>query len=136
MRELPNLPLRAVIGLLALIGLAGVLPVSLKELSTGVACPHLGLIPACHIVSLAYATVLLTVLHRCLWNPWLFLIAWLLIFLPAAAGSGLELTGHETCPRTDSGIPKCFFSLGLAVTLFAPFLLHCAARTNQGESRA
>ena len=67
MRKIPSVRLRLVVVALSLFGLFGVLPVSLAELSTGEACPHLGVLPACHLVSLAYGTVLLTVLHRRLW---------------------------------------------------------------------
>jgi hypothetical protein len=115
-----------IVAALALLGLFGVLPVSLAELSAGGACPRLGVLPACHLVSLAYGTVLVTVLHRRLWNPWVFLLAWLPIFSLAAMGSSLELLGHGTCPKTDSGLPKCFLSLALAVALFLPFLVHFA----------
>ncbi len=121
---MPSVGLRLIIAALALLGLFGVLPVSLAEFSNGGACPHLGVLPACHLVALAYAVVLLTVLHYRLWNPWVFLFAWLPIFALAATGSGLELMGYGTCPKTESGLPKCFFSLGLAVALFVPFLVH------------
>ncbi len=126
MRKMPSVSHRVIVAALALFGLFGVLPVSLAELSASGACPHLGDLPACHLVSLAYGTVLLTVLHRRLWNPWVFLLAWLPIFSLAAMGSSLELLGHGTCPKTESGLPKCFFSLGLAVALFLPFLVHIA----------
>lgn len=123
---MPNIVSRVIIAGLAIVGLAGVLPVSLAELSTGGACPHLGPVPACHLVSLAYAAALGCVLHRSLWNPWVFAIAWFPIFALAATGSGLELMGHETCPKTAGGIPKCYFSLGLAAALITPFLFHLA----------
>ena len=126
MKNMPSVSLRVIVAALALIGLFGVLPVSLAELSAGDACPHLGILPACHLVSLAYGTVLLTVLHRRLWNPWVFLLAWLPIFALAAMGSSLELLGHGTCPKTESGFPKCFFSLALAVALLLPILVHFA----------
>lgn len=126
MRKMPSVSLRVIVAALALFGLFGVLPVSLAEVSVGGACPHLGVLPACHLVSLAYGTVLLTVLHRRLWNPWVFLLAWLPIFALAAMGSSLELLGHGTCPKTESGLPKCFFSLVLAVALLLPFLVHFA----------
>lgn len=126
MKKIPSVSLRAIVAALALLGLLGVLPVSLAEFSTGGACPHLGALPACHLVSLAYGTVLMTVLHNRLWSPWLFLLAWLPIFALAATGSGLELMGYGTCPKTASGLPKCFFSLGLAVALLMPFLVHIA----------
>lgn len=128
MKSVPSLPLRAIIGVLAVTGLAGVLPVSWAELSTHTACPHLGPVPACHVVSVAYAVVLATSLHSRLWNTWVFLGAWLPLFLLAAAGSGLELAGHGTCPQTENGIPKCFLSLALATALIVPFVIHFARR--------
>lgn len=123
MKETPNLIARLFIGALSLMALFGVVPVSLAELSAGNACPHLGPIPACHIVSLAYATMLIVVLHARLWNPWVFLIAWAPIFLFAATGSTLELFGYETCPKTAGGIPKCYFSLELAIALILPMIV-------------
>ena len=133
MTQTPILPIRIIIGGLAMVGLVGVLPVSLNELMAGGACPHLGPVPACHLVSLAYATVLFSVLHRRLWKPPLFILAWAPIFLLAAAGSGLELLGQGTCPKTEGGVPKCFFSLALAIALFIPFVFHAAVNTRFGS---
>lgn len=129
---MPSIVLRIIIAALALFGFIGVVPVSLAEFSSGGACPHLGPIPACHLVLLAYGTALLTVLHSRLWSPWVFLLAWFPIFALAATGSGLEFLGHDTCPKTTGGIPKCYFSLGLAIALVLPFLVHIAnkKRTN------
>jgi len=124
--KMPNIVSRVIIAALAIFGFGGVLPVSLAELTSGGACPHLGPVPACHLVSLAYGTVLVTVLHRRLWNRWVFLLGWFPIFALAAAGSALELLGHDTCPKTAGGIPKCYYSLGLAVVLVLPFLVHIA----------
>ena len=105
-----------------MIGLIGVLPVSVAEIISGQACPHLGAVPACHIVSIAYANILVLVLHPRAWKTFVFLLAWIPIFLLAALGSSLEIIGDGTCPKTEAGIPKCFFSLGLAIALFAPFI--------------
>ena len=135
MTKVPSLSLRVIVGLFAAIGLAGVLPVSLAELSSGAFCPHLGPIPACHVVSIAYSAVLLSVLHPRLWRPSLFLIGWLPIFLLAAAGSVLEVLGHDVCPKTSGGIPKCFCSLGLAVALVLPVLFHFAKATRASRVR-
>ena len=133
MWDMPSRSVRAAMALLALIGLTGLLPISLADLSDGDACPHLGPLPACHLLSVAYGTVLLTALFRRLWNPWVFFLAWLPIFLFAAVGSGLELTGAGTCPKTEGGIPKCFFSLGLAATLFLLFLFNPAKTRRAGK---
>ena len=135
MKKLPSVSLRVIVATLALFGLFGVLPVSLTELSAGGACPHLGVLPACHLVSAAYVVIFLTVLHYRLWNPVVFLSAWLAIFALAAIGSGLELAGHEACPTTEGGIPKCYFSLGLALALFMPFLIHLMTSTSSALPR-
>lgn len=123
MNQIPRLAARVITGLFALAGLAGVLPISLAELSSGGACPHFGPIPACHLVSLAYATTLAVVLHPRLWNWQIFLLAWAPIFLLAATGTTLELFGRETCPNTPGGIPKCYFSLALSIGLILPVLV-------------
>lgn len=112
---------RLVAGTLGLIGLATVLPVSVAELSSGAACPHLGPLPACHILSLAYGTLVLSVLSKSTWSRWAFLVAWLVIFAFAATGSVMEVFGREICPRTAGGVPKCYFSLALAVALIVAF---------------
>ncbi len=124
MRTIPGASLRVFIALLAGVGLFGVLPVSWADFSSAQACPNLGSLPACHLVSAAYALVLLSVLHPRLWRPWLFLLAWLPIFALAFLGSGLELLGHGTCPQTAGGLPKCYLSLALASALLLPFLTH------------
>ena len=109
---------------LAIIGLVGVFPVSYAEIMNGRSCPHLGPIPACHIVSIAYLIVFITSLHPKLWNTKVFILAWLIIFSLAFAGSSLDILGMEACPKTTGGIPKCYFSLALAVFLFIPFLVY------------
>lgn len=112
---------------LALIGLIGVAPVSIAELGSGGACPQLGPLPACHLVALAYAAILISVLHPQHWVPVLFLAGWLPVFGFAAVGTMLELAGHETCPRTGGGWPKCYFSFALACGVMVPALLHWAS---------
>ena len=115
---------RMVVAGIALIGLIGVVPVSLAELSSGAACPHLGPLPACHLVTLAYATILASVVSLPRWWRALFLAGWLPVFALAAIGTALEMTGHEACPKTDGGWPKCYFSLVLACGAMAPVLVH------------
>ncbi len=124
MSTVPHPAIRLIVALLAGLGLSGVLPVSWAELMNGGACPHLGPLPACHLVSAAYACVLLTVLHPKLWKPLVFFAGWLPVFMLAAFGSSLELAGRETCPRTAGGVPKCYFSLALAIAVFVPVLIH------------
>ncbi len=124
MSTAPGLGLRVVIGLLALTGLAGVLPISLAELTTGSACPHLGPVPACYLVSVAYAAMLITVLDRRFWRVWHFFAGWVAVFMLAATGTALEILDYGTCPRTGSETPICFLSLGLSVALAVPVTVH------------
>ena len=124
MTTAPGPGLRVVIGLLALTGLAGVLPISLAELTTGSACPHLGPVPACYLVSVAYATMLITVLDRRFWRVWHFFAGWAAVFMLAATGTALEILDDGTCPRTASETPICFLSLGLSVALAVPVTVH------------
>ena len=114
---------RVIIAVLASVGLTGVLPVSLAELQAGSACPHLGPIPACHIVSVAYGLILLSVLANRLWKPGLFFWGWIPVFLLAASGSTLELFGRDTCPKTADGWPKCYSSLMLASLVILPLVM-------------
>lgn len=124
MNAVPGRWVRVAIGLLALIGLMGVLPVSLAQLVSSSECPHLGPVPACHLVSMAYATMLITVLNQRFWRVWYFLSGWIPVFILAATGSAIELFENGTCPRTGSGTPMCFLSLGLAVTMAVPVTIH------------
>lgn len=118
-----DLAVRGVIAGLALIGLIGVVPISLAEVIDANPCPRLGFVPACHLVAAAYGLLVLTALNNRLLRPWIFMIGWVPIFLFAAYGSSLELMGHNTCPQTDGGIPKCYLSLALALALGAAFLV-------------
>jgi len=56
-------------------------------------------------------------------SGWLFLSGWLPVFLFALSGTSLELLGRPTCPRSESDVPLCFFSLAIASGLLAAFIL-------------
>lgn len=124
MNNTPSLILRTLIAGLAIIGLVGVFPVSYAEILAGGSCPHLGPIPACHIVSVAYSIVFVSTAHPRLWNSKAFILSWLIILSLALIGTSLEVLGMEACPKTEGGIPKCYFSLALAIFLFVPFFVN------------
>ena len=116
--------LRVCVAVLAFIGLAGVAPVSLAQATGSQMCPHFGPLPACHVVAIAYTVMFLNILLANIWHPAVFLVAWLPVFGLAAIGSGLELAGYDTCPKTASGWPKCYFSLALATAAVIPVIIH------------
>lgn len=78
-------------------------------------CPAIGPIPACYIVLAGYLAML--------GGGWrssraVFVIGWVPVFLLAAAGVFAEVVSESAiCPRTASGLPKCFVSLGVAMLL-------------------
>jgi hypothetical protein len=45
------------------------------------------------------------------------------LFGLALFGSGLEVFGHQVCPRGDNGTPLCFYSFAVAVGLIAAFFI-------------
>jgi len=110
--------------------LSGIVPVSLSHWQTGNACPNLGPIPACYVVSVCYAAMGIAAL---LWNKplnWLFFAGSTPVILLALVGSVLELTGYPTCPRLDSGFPLCYLSLFVGIMMLVGFLytLKCENR--------
>ena len=122
---------RVVVGGLALFGLFGVIPVSIADATSSSPCPHIGPVPICHIVLVGYLLVFITTVNSRFWKPGVFLLGWLPVFLFALAGSSMELAGFDTCPKTASGWPKCYFSLLLACAVFAPLLFGKKAARNR-----
>jgi hypothetical protein len=106
--------------LLAVIALVAVIPVSYTTLVTDKGCPYLWLIPACYLVTIGYALILLSLLVN---KKSLFVIGWLPVFLLALSGSIAELSGLNVCPKTDSGIPMCYFSWVFSVVIAAFYFL-------------
>ena len=108
---------------IAAIGVFGVAGISYRQFAGLSQCPQLGILPACYIVLICYVSILLAALRRTPIMSWFFWIGWLGVFAMAITGSGLELAGIETCPRTGDGIPTCYFSLGLAIVLALLFVI-------------
>ena len=103
--------------------LSGIIPISIEQFRTGDACPSIGPIPACYIVSVAYSAML--VASAIWWRPtlWLFLLGAVPVIALAVTGTSLELSGVPTCPRSAEGMPLCYASLAVGVSLLLVFLL-------------
>ena len=97
--------------------LSGIVPISIEQFKSGGACPLIGPFPACYIVSLSYMAMGIAAL---LWNKkltWLFIAGIVPVIGLAASGTALELLGHPTCPRSDSGLPLCYVSLAVGLVM-------------------
>ncbi len=123
MRATAAIIARWLFGALAILGVAGVAPIALQQWSGDTACPSLGFVPACYIALLGYG---LTATSAFLKDK-IRLVVFLLGFIPIAAlavmGSSFELLGQMACPRSDGGTPMCFYSLALAFSLAALYLI-------------
>lgn len=113
-------------------GFLGGLKISYENL-TGNACPHIGFVPICYIVTIAYGLMIASVLIRhngC--KHYLFAIGWAAAFIIALVGSIAEIAlGGGVCPAaggsvrgTSAGsIPLCFASLAMCLVILALFLI-------------
>jgi len=101
--------------------LYGVLPIAYRQAMGTAACPALGPVPACYVVLSAYALIAVSASIGARVNTPLFLTGWIPILILALVGSGLEVLGHEACPRAAANIPTCFLSLALAGVLIVVF---------------
>ena len=101
--------------------LSGIVPISVEQFMSGGACPLIGPIPACYIVSFAYAAMGIAALIRNKRLIWLFVLGIVPVIGLAASGTALELLGNPTCPRSDGGLPLCYFSLAVGLAMAVAF---------------
>ena len=104
---------RVLLATCALAGVFGVVPIVQRQIIGAAACPTLGPVPACYLVLLGYGLIVVSVFLAARYRLGIFAAGWLPLFILASAGSGLELLGQVACPRSSTGIPACFLSLGL-----------------------
>ncbi|MEP3232818.1 MAG: hypothetical protein ABJN04_08805 [Hyphomicrobiales bacterium] len=107
----------------ALLVLSRIVPISIEEFMTGNACPKILGFPACYLVSVCYALMAIAAIF---WNKrftHLFFIGVTPVILLALTGTSLELLGHPTCPRSETGWPLCYSSLMAGLMMLAAFLI-------------
>jgi len=111
--------LRLVLFAFAMYILSGIVPISIEQYRVGEACPLIGFIPACYIVSLSYLAMGIAILLCNKKLVWLFLAGAIPVIALALGGTSLELLGYPTCPRSANGLPLCYLSLvaGLGMML-------------------
>ncbi len=128
-----NLKIDLPLWILILFGLLGGASVSLNNF-TGTACPHIGIIPICYLVTIAYALMLSSLIVKHLrYKHYFFGIGWAVAFIIAALASLAEMFGGGgICPATSSGglragaqggIPLCYLSFALLIIILVLFCL-------------
>ena len=115
---------RLLIALVSGFALWNVVRLSLAEWSSGGACPSLAGVPACYVVAVAYLLVLLSALiNKAPLYRRLFIAGAGIVLSLAAMGSFTQVMGIAECPKTASGLPMCYISLGLGVLLIGLFVV-------------
>jgi len=80
-------------------------------------CPKIAQIPACYIVFTFFSAAGLSHFINTSTSNQLYFIFISVPALIALIGTVVELRGKVICPRTASGIPMCYISLGLCLLL-------------------
>jgi hypothetical protein len=104
--------------IICIVGFLGGLSISYNNFMTINTCPKIGLLPACYLVTIGYALMFIATLYK---NKMIFLMASMPVLALASFGSIMAILGHDTCPKTDTGIPMCYFSLIMVILVIASF---------------
>jgi len=120
--SIPNI-LRLGIALISGFAFLNVFSLSAKEWSITGACPSISGVPACYVVAVAYLLIFTsTLINRRLLYKRLFVIGAGIVFGLAIVGSVMQITSLGECPKTASGFPMCYISLGICSLLIMIFI--------------
>ncbi len=112
-----KLLLQFLIILIAFVATYGTFGLVINEWAVGDICPKIMGIPACYIVFFCFAAALISSLIPNAKAKWIYFVFVGIVTIIATTGTIGELTGVSKCPRTDSGIPMCYISLGICLSL-------------------
>ena len=104
--------------LLLFMAIYGTLGLVIKEIKLGDICPKAFGIPACYIVLFFFIAALGShVAGSTAYLTQLYYAAVGVVTLIALTGTLGEIIGFAECPRTSGGIPMCYISLGICLSL-------------------
>ena len=104
---------------------------SLNDMRTpGGICPLILGIPACYIVFVCFVVALIAHLLSISKLSILFFNPVGIVTTIASYGTAGELIGFAKCPRTDYGVPMCFISLGICLSLLFSKFMHLRTKKN------
>ena len=105
------------ITIILLFVIAGTVNLVIHEFNARNICPKILSIPACYIVLGLFIFGLFTHLFQNKLSSLIFYISIGIITLMAITGTYGEISGNGRCPKFASGIPMCYFSLGICLSL-------------------
>jgi len=109
--------LRFSVIILGAVGFLGVTQISYVHAIGQESCPILGSIPACYLIFIGYAMVIASMLPKISRARMIFLIGWTPVIVLALMGTVGELTQTMSCPHTEAGTPKCYFSAAYSAVI-------------------
>jgi hypothetical protein len=110
---------------LSLLGIYGAFAVSALNFSQASVCPHILFVPVCYLVLFCYVLIAASWNHMWWANTfkltnfrhYIFVSSSFVVFVLAILGSAGEVMGISQCPKSDSGIAKCFFSFAIITAI-------------------
>ena len=114
---------RVVVVGFCVIGLFGIVPITIQHATGDETCPMLGIVPACYVVTLAYTLTGVSMLLGVRLRSALFVAGWMPVFGLALLGSSMQALGNLACPRSVGDVPGCYLSLTLTTSLILVFLV-------------
>jgi uncharacterized membrane protein len=112
-----KLLLQFLIILIAFVATYGTYGLVVNEWRIGDICPKIVGFPACYIVLLCFTSALISSVIPNARAKWIYFGFVGIVTIIAITGSIGELAGVTKCPRTDSGIPMCYISMGICLSL-------------------
>jgi len=107
------------IWIVGLAGLYGAFALISKEVTSGNVCPKILGIPACYINGMCLLYIVVSHSRLLSDHHWLYFISAAMTLTIASVGSTGQLFGWMECPKTYSGVPMCFLSIGLFAIMMA-----------------
>jgi len=95
----------------------GTWPLVLNEYRLGDVCPKIFNIPACYIVFGCFISALISHVLPIPYRTLIYFSVVSVVTLIASVGTLGEIIGFAKCPQTASGIPMCYISLSIALSL-------------------
>lgn len=114
--------LKIVLWCLICVGLYGASSVSYTTITGTAPCPRIIGIPACFVVFIGYALMLIATLTQNHTGK-IFLMGWVPVFLLAFVGSMFEIGNGNTCPKSSFGLALCYVSLAFATMVAFCFFI-------------
>jgi len=120
-----------IILVILLIGIYGAGDLVLEEFKTGEGCPKIMSVPVCLIVLICFIIPLIVHLLK-RWNALFFLFTGLAGSI-ALIASMMQFIEKGQCPKTDSGIPMCYYSLIMFSSLIVLKVISIKNKNNQKQ---